>query len=153
MSPADDLRRRDGPRFTPASVINDAPISFNVGGGQVWSPQNFEKRFGPTTVRQALTKSRNVVTVKLVSSMGMKYLLSYLPRFGFTRPFPKNLSIALGSSEVTLLEMTEAFGVFANLGMRVELRFITRDHRRPRRADRRGAGSCAVPRSRRTPRT
>lgn len=66
--------------FTPASVINDAPISFNVGGGQVWSPQNFEKRFfGPTTVRQALTKSRNVVTVKLVSSMGMKYLLSYLP--------------------------------------------------------------------------
>lgn len=113
--------------FTPASVVNDAPISFNVGGGQVWSPRNFENRFfGPTTVRQALTKSRNVVTVKLVSSMGIKYLLSYLPRFGFTRPFPKNLSIALGSSEVTLLEMTEAFGVFANLGMRVEPRFITR---------------------------
>ncbi|MBY0279866.1 PBP1A family penicillin-binding protein [Candidatus Binatia bacterium] len=113
--------------FTPASVINDAPISFNVGGGQVWTPRNFENRFfGPTTVRQALTKSRNVVTVKLVSSMGIKYLLSYLPRFGFTRPFPKNLSIALGSSEVTLLEMTEAFGVFANLGMRVEPRFITK---------------------------
>ena len=113
--------------FTPASVVNDAPISFNVGGGQVWAPRNFENRFfGPTTVRQALTKSRNVVTVKLVSSMGMKYLLSYLPRFGFTRPFPRNLSIALGSSEVTLLEMTEAFGVFANLGMRVEPRFITK---------------------------
>jgi penicillin-binding protein 1A len=113
--------------FTPASVINDAPISFSIGGGQVWSPKNFENRFfGPTTVRQALTKSRNVVTVKLVSSMGLKYLLSYLPRFGFTRPFPKNLSIALGSSEVTLLEMTEAFGVFANLGMRVEPRFITK---------------------------
>ena len=113
--------------FTPASVVNDAPISFNVGGGQVWTPRNFENRFfGPTTVRQALTKSRNVVTVKLVSSMGLKYLLAYLPRFGFTRPFPKNLSIALGSSEVTLLEMTEAFGVFANLGMRVEPRFITK---------------------------
>jgi len=113
--------------FTPASVINDAPISFNVGGGQVWSPRNFENRFfGPTTVRQALTKSRNVVTVKLVSSMGLKYLLAYLPRFGFTRPFAKNLSIALGSSEVTLLELTEAFGVFANLGMRVEPRFITK---------------------------
>jgi len=113
--------------YTPASVINDAPISYNVGSGQVWSPQNFEKKFfGPTSVRQALTKSRNVVTVKLVSSMGLKYLLAYLPRFGFTRPFPKNLSIALGSAEVTLLELTQAFGVFANLGMRVEPRFITK---------------------------
>lgn len=113
--------------YTPATVINDAPVSFNVGGGKVWAPRNFENRFfGPTTIRQALTKSRNVVTVKLVSGMGLKYLLSYLPRFGFTRPFPKNLSIALGSAEVTLLEMTEAFGVFANLGMRVEPRFITK---------------------------
>jgi len=113
--------------FTPATVINDAPISYNVGGGQVWAPQNFEKRFfGPTSIRQALTKSRNVVTVKLVSAMGLRYLLSYLPRFGFTRAFPKNLSIALGSSEVTLLELTQSFGVFANLGMRVEPRFITK---------------------------
>ena len=113
--------------FTPASVILDAPVSYNVGNGQVWSPQNFEKKFfGPTTVRQALTKSRNVVTVKLVSAMGLKYLLAYLPRFGFTRPFPKNLSIALGSAEVTLLELTQSFGVFANLGMRVEPRFITK---------------------------
>ncbi|MEW6268868.1 MAG: PBP1A family penicillin-binding protein [Thermodesulfobacteriota bacterium] len=112
--------------YTPASVIVDAPVSYPTGAG-VWSPQNFEKKFfGPTTLRQALTKSRNVVTVKLVSSMGLKFLLSYLPRFGFSRPFPKNLSIALGSAEVTLLELTEAFGVFANLGMRVEPRFITK---------------------------
>ena len=112
--------------YTPASVVVDAPVSYSTGSG-VWSPQNFEKKFfGPTTLRQALTKSRNVVTVKLVSSMGLKFLLSYLPRFGFTRPFPKNLSIALGSAEVTLLELTEAFGVFANLGMRVEPRFITK---------------------------
>jgi penicillin-binding protein 1A len=113
--------------FTPASIINDAPISFNIGHGQIWSPHNFERRFfGPTSLRQALTKSRNVVTVKLVASMGLKYLLSYLPRFGFARPFPRNLSIALGTSEVTLLELTEAFDVFANLGMRVEPRFITK---------------------------
>src|SRR5262249_54440149 len=99
----------------------------NIGNGQVWSPKNFENKFfGPTTLRMALTKSRNVVTVKLVADMGLKYLLSYLPRFGFARPFPKNLSIALGSSEVTLLEMSEAFGVFANGGMRVEPRFITK---------------------------
>ncbi len=113
--------------FTPASIVVDAPVSYRVGPGQVWSPQNFEKKFfGPTSLRQALTKSRNVVTVKLVSSMGLNYLLSYLPRFGFTRPFPRNLSIALGTAEVTLLELTEAFGVFANLGMRVEPRFISK---------------------------
>jgi penicillin-binding protein 1A len=113
--------------YTPASIVVDAPVSYNDGSGKLWTPQNFEKRFfGPTSLRQALTKSRNVVTVKLVSSMGLKFLLSYLPRFGFTRPFPKNLSIALGSAEVTLLELTEAFGVFANLGMRVEPRFITK---------------------------
>ncbi|HEY8515231.1 MAG TPA: PBP1A family penicillin-binding protein [Candidatus Binatia bacterium] len=112
--------------YTPASVIVDAPVSYRTASG-VWSPQNFEKKFfGPTTLRQALTKSRNVVTVKLVSAMGLNYLLSYLPRFGFSRPFPKNLSISLGTAEVTLLELTEAFSVFANLGMRVEPRFITK---------------------------
>jgi len=113
--------------FTPATVIVDAPISFNMGAGGWWTPQNFEKRnFGPTTLREALTFSRNVVTVKLVQAMGLKYLLEYLPRFGFDRPFPKNLSIALGTAEVTLLEMARAFAVFPNLGIRVEPRFITR---------------------------
>jgi penicillin-binding protein 1A len=113
--------------FTPASIINDAPISFRDGTGKLWQPKNFSKRFlGPTSLRTALTESRNVVTVKLVNQMGLRFLLDYLPRFGFTRPFPRNLSIALGTAEVTLLELMEAYSVFPNLGVRVEPRFITR---------------------------
>ncbi|MDG2307397.1 MAG: PBP1A family penicillin-binding protein [Candidatus Binatia bacterium] len=112
--------------FTPTTVIQDTPVSYHIGPGQTWSPKNFSKRFhGPTTLREALTKSRNVVTVKLTKAMGLNYLLDYLPHFGLNRPIPKNLSIALGTSEVTLMEMVEAYGVFANLGSRVEPRFIT----------------------------
>jgi penicillin-binding protein 1A len=113
--------------FTPASVINDAPVSYRDGTGKLWQPKNFTKKFlGPTSLRTALTESRNVVTVKLVHQMGLRFLIDYLPRFGFTRPFPRNLSIALGTAEVTLLELIEAYGVFPNLGVRVEPRFITR---------------------------
>lgn len=112
--------------FTPATVIDDTPVSYHIGPGQQWSPKNFSKRnFGPTTLREALTKSNNVVTVKLTKAMGLDYLLDYLPHFGIEREIPKNLSIALGTAEVTLLEMVEAYGVFANLGSRVEPRFIT----------------------------
>lgn len=112
--------------FTPTTIIDDTPVSYRTGPGQTWSPKNFSKRFyGPTTLREALTKSRNVVTVKLTKAMGLNYLLDYLPHFGIDRELPKNLSIALGTAEVTLLEMVEAYGVFANLGTRVEPRFIT----------------------------
>jgi penicillin-binding protein 1A len=113
--------------FTPASVINDAPVSYRDGTGKMWSPKNFTKKFlGPTSLRTALTESRNVVTVKLVDQMGLRFLIDYLPRFGLKRPFPKNLSIALGTAEVTLLELVEAYSVFPNLGRRIEPRFITR---------------------------
>lgn len=112
--------------FTPATIIDDTPVSYHIGPGQQWAPKNFSKRhYGPTTLREALTKSRNVVTVKLTKAMGLNYLLDYLPHFGIDRQLPKNLSIALGTAEVTLLEMVEAYGVFANLGTRVEPRFIT----------------------------
>lgn len=112
--------------FTPATIIDDSPVSYRIGPGKTWSPKNFSKRFyGPTTLREALTKSRNVVTVKLTKAMGLNYLIDYLPHFGIDRKIPKNLSIALGTAEVTLLEMVEAYGVFANLGTRVEPRFIT----------------------------
>ena len=71
--------------FTPASVIVDEPISFN-DNGRVWAPQNYEKKFfGPTSLREALTNSRNVVTVKLAERIGIKYLINYLPRFGTRR--------------------------------------------------------------------
>ncbi len=112
--------------YTPASVIVDEPIVL-TGGNQTWMPQNYDEKFnGPTTLRDALTFSRNVVTVKVAQNIGLNYLVGYLPRFGFTRPFQKNLSIALGSAEVTLLELTRGYTVFANQGRRVDPIFITK---------------------------
>jgi penicillin-binding protein 1A len=111
--------------FTPGSVIVDEPISFN-DNGRVWAPQNYEKKFfGPTSLREALTHSRNVVTVKLADRIGIKYLIDYLPRFGIPGPLPRNLSIALGTTEVTPLELADAYCTFANNGMRPEPVFIT----------------------------
>ena len=111
--------------FTPASVIIDEPISFN-DNGKVWTPQNYEKKFfGPTSLREALTHSRNVVTVKLADRIGIKYLIDYLPRFGIPGPLPRNLSIALGTTEVTPLELADAYCTFANDGIRPAPLFIT----------------------------
>lgn len=113
--------------YTPASLLDDSPVTYRIGPGQDWAPKNFSKRFhGPTTLRESLTRSRNVPTVKLTQSIGLDYVLDYLPRFGFDRPLAPNLSIALGTSEVSLLEMVEAYGVLANLGIHVEPRFITK---------------------------
>jgi len=121
--------------YTAASVVLDAPISFPDSGGKVWSPKNYGGRYyGPIPLRSALTKSLNTVSVRLADSMGSDYLSRYLGRFGFSRPLPRNLSIALGSSEVTLLELVRAYGVFATLGKRFEPIFITGvtdDTRRP----------------------
>ena len=113
--------------FTPASVIVDSPISFDDGSSRIWRPENYEQEFkGPTRLREALVHSINVVTVKLAQEVGLPYLLSYLPRFGFERPFPRNLSISLGSSEVTLLELVRAYDVFATGGRLYEPIFITK---------------------------
>jgi penicillin-binding protein 1A len=104
--------------FTPASVIVDEPISYH-DNGRIWMPENFEEKyFGPTTLREALTKSRNVVTVKLADRIGVKYLIDYLPRFGLPAGLPRNLSIALGTTEVTPLELASAYATFANNGIR-----------------------------------
>jgi penicillin-binding protein 1A len=112
--------------FTPATIIVDEPISFQ-DNNSIWSPHNFENKFfGPTRLREALTFSRNVVTVKLASRIGVKYLVKYIKHLGITSPLPPNLSLALGSSEVTLSELASAYSVFANQGRRAEPRFITK---------------------------
>lgn len=112
--------------FTPASVIVDEPISFQVNNS-VWRPHNYEDRFfGPTTLRDALTFSRNVVTVKLATRVGIKPLVRYIQRLGIHSALPPNLSLALGSAEVSLLELASAYAVFANGGQAAEPRFITR---------------------------
>ena len=114
--------------YTPASIIVDAPISYR-DNGRVWKPQNYERRyFGRTRLRQALSLSRNVVTVKLAAALGIPQLTSYIPRLGIDSPLAPNLSLALGTSEVTLLELVRAYGVFATGGIRLEphvVAFIT----------------------------
>ncbi|MBI3246583.1 MAG: PBP1A family penicillin-binding protein [Deltaproteobacteria bacterium] len=111
--------------FTPASVIDDAPVSF-PDNGRVWSPQNYERRyFGRTRLREALTFSRNVVTVKIASELGLDYVTSYMRKFGLHAPKLRHLSMALGSSELTLAELTLAYGVFASGGHYFEPLYMT----------------------------
>jgi penicillin-binding protein 1A len=113
--------------LTPASIVIDSPITFDDGSNRIWKPENYEQEFhGPTRLREALVHSMNVVTVKVAQQIGLPYLTSYLPRFGFDRPFPRNLSIALGSSEVTLLELVRAYDAFATGGRLYDPIFITR---------------------------
>jgi penicillin-binding protein 1A len=113
--------------YTPASIVLDAPIALDNGNQPPWMPRNYEgKYYGPTPLRYALARSLNTVTVRLVDAIGIKDVLTSLPRFGFQGPLPRNLSIALGSAEVTPLELVRAYGVFATLGKRFTPIFITR---------------------------
>jgi penicillin-binding protein 1A len=112
--------------YTPASIVLDAPIALDGGNQKTWVPRNYEERYyGPTPLRYALARSLNTVTVRLVDAMGIKKVLSSLPRFGFERPLPRNMSIALGSAEVTPLELVRAYGVFATAGKRFDPIFVT----------------------------
>ncbi|MEA2627181.1 MAG: penicillin-binding protein [Candidatus Binatota bacterium] len=112
--------------YTPASIVLDAPVVYQ-DWNKVWKPENYDEKWhGPTTLRDALTFSRNVVTVKVAADIGLPYLTSYLPRFGFARPFAQHLSIALGSVEVTLLELVRAYDVFATQGKLFDPIFVSR---------------------------
>jgi penicillin-binding protein 1A len=102
--------------YTPASIIVDSPILFEWGNKQ-WRPKNFERDFrGAITVRDALTHSVNVVTVKIAQDLGIDYLQDYARSLGISSPLHRDLSMALGSSSLSLFELTKAYGVFANEG-------------------------------------
>jgi penicillin-binding protein 1A len=102
--------------FTPASIIVDSPIVFEWGDKK-WKPKNFEGRFsGPTTLRNALTHSVNIVTVKIAQEVGIDYIKNYAQKLGISSPLHNDLSMALGSSSVSLYELTKAYSVFANEG-------------------------------------
>jgi penicillin-binding protein 1A len=102
--------------FTPASIIVDSPIIFEWGD-QKWKPKNFEGRFsGPTTLRNALTHSVNIVTVKIAQEVGVDYIRAYAQKLGISSPLHNTLSMALGSSSISLYELTKAYSVFANQG-------------------------------------
>lgn len=115
--------------FTAASFVNDAPIVFDAPGLEsAWRPGNYSgKYFGPTRIREALTKSRNLVSIRLLRSIGVEFALDYVSRFGFDAGrLPGNLSLALGSGEVTPLEVVTGYAVLANGGYKVEPYFIER---------------------------
>jgi len=108
--------------WTPSDIIMDTPIIFPQNGNRgYWKPTNFEEKFyGPTTLREALARSRNVIAVKLANSVGMEKIIKRARDFGIRSPLEANLSIALGSSGITLLELTSLYATLANLGRRVE---------------------------------
>lgn len=117
--------------FTPASQIEDSPVSFPVGGknGQVWKPENYDRKFrGSITLQQGIEESVNVVTVKLQERIGLAKTIQVARRLGITSPLDVNLSLALGTSDVSLLEMTSAYGALANQGVwmpPVTIRYVT----------------------------
>jgi penicillin-binding protein 1A len=115
--------------FTPASLINDAPIVVDDGTQQgPWRPQNTNKEFmGPLRLREALVRSRNLVSIRLISNLGTAYATNYIQNFGFTpAELPQNLSLALGATQVAPLEMARGYSVFANGGMRVNPYLVER---------------------------
>ena len=106
--------------FKPTDVVVDEPVSFPGGeDGKPYQPRNYDRQFrGPVTLRYALQQSINVPTIKLLRKVGVAQVASYARRMGITSPLGQNLSLALGSSEVNLLELTAAYAVFANRGIR-----------------------------------
>ncbi len=108
--------------YTLATLINDAPIVVeNPTDNSLWRPQNDEHRFfGPTRLREALTHSRNLVSIRLLDQIKVPYAVSYAQKFGFTpSQLPPTLSLALGTASVTPLQLATAYAVFANGGFKV----------------------------------
>jgi len=114
--------------FTAATVVPDAPIAIeaDVTGSQRWEPQNFDGKFeGPMTMRAALVKSKNMVSIRILDAIGVKYAQDYITRFGFDgERHPPYLTMALGSGTVTPWQMARAYAVFANGGYLVQPYFI-----------------------------
>jgi penicillin-binding protein 1A len=115
--------------YTPASMINDAPLVIrDAGNGEDWRPENYSKRFyGMTSLRKALTYSRNIVSIRLLKEMGIDVGIKTGLRFGFTKEqLPRGLSLALGSGHATPLQMARFFSTFANGGFLITPYYI--DH-------------------------
>ncbi len=116
--------------FSPATLVNDAQVSFDPGetGGLLWDPKNYDGTYeGPMTLRQALAKSKNMVSIRLVHAIGPRYGQSYLSRFGFEADRnPPYLTLALGAGSVTPLQMATGYAAIANGGFRVTPYFIDR---------------------------
>ena len=117
--------------FTPSTIVVDSPVIYADEHKFVnmWKPINFEQKFyGPTTLRNAITHSRNIVTIKILQKIGIKTLVNFVRRIGIDRQINEDLSLALGSSGITPLDLTAAYSIFARGGTRIEptaIRYIT----------------------------
>jgi len=109
--------------FTPATVINDAPLFFDAGvtGGQPWEPHNYDGKFeGPMTMRRGLAKSKNMISIRILQAIGAPYAQEWITHFGFDADkHPAYLTMALGAGSVTPMQMVSAYSVFANGGYRI----------------------------------
>ena len=116
--------------FTPATIVNDAPIVFDPGrnGGQIWEPKNYDGKYeGPMRLRTALAKSKNMVSIRVLQAIGPVYAQDYIKRFGFDpKLHPAYLTLALGAGAATPLQMAGAYSIFANGGYRIKPYFIAR---------------------------
>jgi penicillin-binding protein 1A len=107
--------------YTADSVLDDSPVSFNPGPNQPpYEPQNYDREFlGPVTLRDALADSRNVPTIRLMDALGPRAVINYARQLGISSPLPEVLSVAIGSAEATLLEITSSYSAFPNQGVRM----------------------------------
>ncbi|TLX61359.1 peptidase [Stutzerimonas nosocomialis] len=115
--------------FTAASMVNDAPIVFTEQGmDRVWRPKNDNNTFlGPIRMREALYKSRNLVSIRMLQTIGIDYAIDYITRFGFNRQdLPRNLSLALGTATLTPMEIATGWTTFANGGHKIQPYLIQR---------------------------
>lgn len=116
--------------LSPQTIINDSPISFDAGqtGGQAWEPKNYDGKYeGPMSMRKGLTKSKNMVSIRILQKVGAKYGQEYTSRFGFLpEKNPPYLTLALGAGAVTPLQMAGAYAVFANGGYKVNPYLISK---------------------------
>jgi penicillin-binding protein 1A len=116
--------------FTPSTVINDAPLFFDAGntGSQPWEPKNYDGTFdGPMTLRRGLAKSKNMISIRILQSIGAGYAQNWITRFGFEADkHPAYLTMALGAGSVTPMQMASGYGVFANGGYRLNPYLISK---------------------------
>jgi penicillin-binding protein 1A len=116
--------------LSPSTMINDAPISFGAGqtGGQAWEPKNYDGKYdGPMSMRRGLTKSKNMISIRILARVGAKYGQEYTTRFGFLpEKNPAYLTLALGAGAVTPLQMAGAYAVFANGGYKINPYLISK---------------------------
>jgi 1A family penicillin-binding protein len=121
--------------YTAGTIFNDAPVAYNRGNNEKWTPHNYDRKlYGDLSLRQALAYSNNVISVKLLDAIGVPYFIDFAAKLGLPQHSNNDLSLALGSGEVTLHDLVSAYAPFANGGMRPQSRTILRIYDRQRQS-------------------